>query len=35
VDEAVITGTGIIGGHQVMLIVSEFRFLAGSIGRDR
>ncbi|MFI7481324.1 carboxyl transferase domain-containing protein [Kocuria sp. M1R5S2] len=32
-DEAVVTGAGTIGGHRVALIVSEFRFLAGSIGR--
>ncbi|MFI7494502.1 carboxyl transferase domain-containing protein [Kocuria sp. M4R2S49] len=32
-DEAVITGVGVIGGHRVALIVSEFGFLAGSIGR--
>ena len=31
-DEAVITGAGFIRGHRVALIVSEFSFLAGSIG---
>ncbi|MFC5824613.1 carboxyl transferase domain-containing protein [Nonomuraea insulae] len=33
-DEAVVTGRARIGGHEVALIVSEFRFLGGSIGRD-
>jgi acetyl-CoA carboxylase beta subunit len=33
-DEAVITGAGSIEGHSVAVIVSEFRFLAGSIGRS-
>lgn len=32
VDESVITGTGLIRGRRVALIVSEFAFLAGSIG---
>jgi acetyl-CoA carboxylase carboxyl transferase subunit beta len=32
-DEAVITGRATIRGHDVALIVSEFRFLGGSIGR--
>lgn len=32
-DEAVITGRASIRGHDVALIVSEFRFLGGSIGR--
>ena len=32
-DEAVITGRASIGGHGVALIVSEFGFLGGSIGR--
>ncbi len=31
-DESVITGTGLIRGHRVAVIVSEFNFLAGSIG---
>jgi acetyl-CoA carboxylase carboxyl transferase subunit beta len=31
-DESVITGQGTISGRQVAVIVSEFRFLAGSIG---
>jgi acyl-CoA carboxylase subunit beta len=31
-DESVITGTGLIRGHRVAVIVSEFAFLAGSIG---
>ncbi|WP_159611469.1 carboxyl transferase domain-containing protein [Glutamicibacter sp. JC586] len=32
-DEAVITGKGRIHGREVAVIVSEFRFLAGSIGQ--
>jgi acyl-CoA carboxylase subunit beta len=32
VDEAVLTGEARIGGHRVALLVSEFGFLAGSIG---
>ncbi|TDB95099.1 carboxyl transferase domain-containing protein [Actinomadura sp. 7K534] len=31
-DEAVITGEGRLRGHRVAFVVSEFRFLAGSIG---
>jgi acetyl-CoA carboxylase carboxyl transferase beta subunit len=31
-DEAVLTGTGRLRGHQVAVVVSEFAFLAGSIG---
>ncbi len=31
-DESVITGEGLIRGRRVAVIVSEFRFLAGSIG---
>jgi acetyl-CoA carboxylase beta subunit/acetyl-CoA carboxylase alpha subunit len=31
-DEAVLTGEARIGGHPVALVVSEFGFLAGSIG---
>ncbi|WP_395293173.1 carboxyl transferase domain-containing protein [Kitasatospora hibisci] len=31
-DEAVITGTALIGGRAVALVASEFRFLGGSIG---
>ena len=31
-DESVITGSGLIRGHRVAVIVSEFSFLAGSIG---
>ncbi|MGD7732517.1 carboxyl transferase domain-containing protein [Propionibacteriaceae bacterium G57] len=31
-DEAVITGEGTINGHRVAAIVSEFNFLAGSVG---
>ncbi|MGW2546398.1 carboxyl transferase domain-containing protein [Kitasatospora sp. NPDC001574] len=31
-DEAVLTGTGRIGGQTVVLIASEFGFLGGSIG---
>ena len=33
VDEAVITGRGTIGGRPVAVVVSEYGFLAGSIGR--
>jgi acetyl-CoA carboxylase beta subunit/acetyl-CoA carboxylase alpha subunit len=32
-DEAVLTGRGSIHGHEVAVIVGEFRFLGGSIGR--
>jgi acetyl-CoA carboxylase carboxyl transferase beta subunit len=32
IDESVITGSGRIQGHRVAVIVSEFSFLAGSIG---
>ncbi|MCM0621413.1 acetyl-CoA carboxylase carboxyltransferase subunit alpha/beta [Nocardioides bruguierae] len=32
-DESVITGRGRIRGHDVALVVGEFRFLGGSIGR--
>lgn len=31
-DEAVLTGEGLLGGRRVALVVSEFAFLAGSIG---
>ena len=31
-DEAAVTGTGIIGGHRVAVIATEFEFLAGSVG---
>jgi acetyl-CoA carboxylase carboxyl transferase subunit beta len=34
VDEAVVTGTGRLGDRPVAVIVSEFDFLAGSIGQD-
>ena len=33
VDESVLTGEGLIRGRRVAVIISEFRFLAGSIGR--
>lgn len=33
-DESVLTGRGTVQGRSVAFIVSEFRFLAGSIGRD-
>ncbi|MFB9814596.1 carboxyl transferase domain-containing protein [Paeniglutamicibacter sulfureus] len=33
VDESVLTGEGLIRGRRVAVIVSEFRFLAGSIGQ--
>ena len=32
-DESVVTGEGTIHGRRVALVVGEFRFLAGSIGR--
>lgn len=32
-DESVVTGEGRIHGHRVAVVVGEFRFLAGSIGR--
>ena len=32
VDEAVVTGEGIVGGFRVALIVSEFGFIGGSLG---
>jgi acetyl-CoA carboxylase carboxyl transferase subunit beta len=31
-DESVLTGEGLIRGHRVAIVVSEFAFLAGSIG---
>ena len=31
-DEAVLTGSGTIGGHRVAVIATEFEFLAGSVG---
>lgn len=31
-DEAIVTGTGLLDGRRVAVIVGEFRFLAGSIG---
>ncbi|WP_114452107.1 carboxyl transferase domain-containing protein [Halopolyspora algeriensis] len=34
VDESIVTGEGLIGGHRVAVVCSEFSFLAGSIGRD-
>lgn len=33
-DESVLTGRGLVHGRPVAVIVNEFRFLAGSIGRD-
>lgn len=33
VDEAVVTGAGRVRGHEVAVIVGEFGFLGGSIGR--
>ena len=33
VDESVLTGEGLIRGRRVAVIISEFRFLAGSIGQ--
>ncbi|MEO7421830.1 MAG: carboxyl transferase domain-containing protein [Ornithinibacter sp.] len=32
-DESIVTGEGRLRGHRVAVIVGEFRFLAGSIGR--
>ena len=32
-DEAVLTGAGLLQGHDVAVVVSEFGFLGGSIGR--
>ncbi|WP_308810251.1 carboxyl transferase domain-containing protein, partial [Arthrobacter sp. HMWF013] len=31
-DESIITGEGTIGGRRVAVVLSEFRFLGGSIG---
>ncbi len=33
-DESILTGRGLMRGRPVAVIVNEFRFLAGSIGRD-
>lgn len=33
-DESVLTGRGLVRGRPVAVVVNEFRFLAGSIGRD-
>ncbi|MGJ0119662.1 carboxyl transferase domain-containing protein [Williamsia sp. MIQD14] len=33
VDESLLTGAGLVHGHRVAVVVSEFGFLAGSIGR--
>lgn len=32
VDESVVTGEGLLGGHRVAVVVGEFQFLAGSVG---
>lgn len=32
-DESVLTGRGLVRGRPVVVVVNEFRFLAGSIGR--
>lgn len=32
VDESVLTGQGTVGGRQIAVVVSEFRFMGGSIG---
>lgn len=32
VDEAVVTGEGLVAGHRVAFVLSEFSFLGGSIG---
>jgi acetyl-CoA carboxylase beta subunit len=34
VDESVVTGRGTVSGRPVAVVVNEFGFLAGSIGRD-
>lgn len=34
VDESIVTGECLVGGHRVAVIVSEFAFLGGSIGTD-
>ena len=34
IDESVITGRGLVRGRPVAVVANEFRFLAGSIGRD-
>ena len=33
VDESVLTGEGLMHGRRVAVVMGEFRFLAGSIGR--
>ncbi len=33
-DESILTGRGLMRGRPVAVVVNEFRFLAGSIGRD-
>ena len=33
-DESVLTGRGLVRGRPVAVVANEFRFLAGSIGRD-
>ncbi|WP_153503237.1 carboxyl transferase domain-containing protein [Cumulibacter manganitolerans] len=33
-DESVITGEGLLSGRRIAIIASEFRFLAGSIGKN-
>ena len=33
-DESVVTGRGLVRGRPVAVVANEFRFLAGSIGRD-
>lgn len=33
-DESVITGRGLVSGRPVAVVANEFKFLAGSIGRD-
>src|ERR1041384_1540517 len=33
VDESVLTGEGLMKGRRVAVVMGEFRFLAGSIGR--
>ena len=35
VDESVLSGEGLMHGRRVAVVMGEFRFLAGSIGRVR
>src|SRR5690349_15262617 len=33
-SESALCGTGFIGGHEVVLIAFEFRYIGGSVGED-